>query len=241
MLFRSYPDTNFTTPMTRFPGTPRSSLRQPFRRAALGVAVLLACLGSSSRVQAASRLEFISSPASWIGAGESVSVGTDNGFEIKSWNSDPSDVFFSVDNFLHANEGVDAPRWWQLRLSAPSGALLRPGAYPEASRFQDESVPGLDFFGEGRSNVWLSGSFDVLESTYSELGNLESFAADFLQYDELDPNAWIKGSIRFNSDLAIALEPEPYTPPEKPIWGPFDGEWSGGILPVIDPPFFQDD
>ena len=55
----------------------------------------------------------------------------------------------------------------------------------------------------------VSGSFNILEVTYDVSGEVLTFAADFVQYDELIPAWWNVGSIRYNSDIPINAIPEP--------------------------------
>ncbi|MEB3243618.1 MAG: hypothetical protein VKO44_08275 [Cyanobacteriota bacterium] len=198
---------------------------------ALALAVPLA--GWLPPAKAATVFSFISSPYSSIGASESVSVGPDNGFEITPWNYDNKTLYFNISDF-RSNPDYWLARWWSLRFTGPVDVELAPGVYADAARFADEgSSGGLDFSGNGRGVNSLTGSFTIWEFSHADDGTLLSFAADFLQYDNGHPDAWNKGAIRYNSDVAIDLTPEPYTPlPAPPSLD--------DPLAVIDPPVVEE-
>ena len=106
-------------------------------------------------------------------------------------------------------------QWWYLDLAVPEGQLLAPGLYTNATRYPFElsDAAGLSLFGDGRGDNTSTGYFDILEIAYS--GNqLMSLAADFVQYDEFNPQSISSGSIRFNSNIPIntSAAPEPTTP-----------------------------
>ena len=196
----------------------------------IACALALPLAGSLQPAQAATLLSFLSSPYSWVGGGETVSAGPANGFEIGV----QGDPFTMLDFRVIEPWTPDGWRWWYLRLAAPEGANLAVGSYANATRwpFQETTAPGLDFSGNGRGNNRLTGSFNILESNVADDGIL-SFAVDFLQYDEEITNWWIKGAIRYNSEVPVNLTPEPivvdppidlgYTPDPYPY------------LPIIDP------
>ena len=108
------------------------------------------------------------------------------------------------------------------------------GSYANATRwpFQETTAPGLDFSGNHRGNNRLTGSFNILESNVADDGTF-SFAVDFLQYDEESTNAWIKGAIRYNSEVPVNLTPEPIVvdPPIDMGYNPDPYPY----LPIIDP------
>ncbi len=172
----------------------------------LACALALPLAGSLQPAQAATLLSFISSPYSYVGGGETVSAGPDNGFDIGVQGDPLTMLSFSVIEPWTP----DGSRWWYLRLAAPEGANLSVGSYANATRwpFQETTAPGLDLSGNGRGNNRLTGSFNILESNVADDGTF-SFAVDFLQYDEESTNAWIKGAIRYNSDVPVNLTPEP--------------------------------
>ena len=190
-------------------------------------ALALPLAGSLQPAQAATSLSFLSSPYSYVGGGETVSAGPDNGFDI-GVHGDP----FTMLSFSIAEpwtpEGLS--RYWNLELAAPEGASLSVGSYANATRwpFQETKAPGLTFSGNYRGNNRLTGSFNILESNVADDGTF-SFAVDFLQYDEESTNAWIKGAIRYNSEVPVNLTPEPIVVDPR-ILEPWPGE------SIIDPP-----
>jgi hypothetical protein len=130
-------------------------------------------------------------------------------------------------------------RYWNLELAAPKDASLSVGSYANATRwpFQETTTPGLTFSGNYRGNNRLTGSFNILESNVADDGTF-SFAVDFLQYDEESINAWIKGAIRYNSDLPVNLTPEPIVvdPPIDLGYNPDPYPYPPIIDPIIEDP-----
>jgi hypothetical protein len=196
----------------------------------IACALALPLAGSLQAAQAATLLSFLSSPYSWVGGGETVSAGPANGFEIGV----QGDPFTMLEFRVIEPWTPDGWRWWYLRLAAPEGANLAVGSYANATRwpFQETTAPGLDFSGNGRGNNRLTGSFNILESNLADDGTF-SFAVDFLQYDEESSNAWLKGAIRYNSEVPINLTPEPIVvdPPIDLGYNPDPYQY----LPIIDP------
>ncbi len=165
--------------------------------------------GAFQPSQAATSFSYISSPYSWVGLGEAVTVREEDGF---AFTASPSSIglSFAINDF-DSNPDPWSARWWTLDLYAAADQPLSIGSYTGAVRFpfNEPGTPGLSFTGNGRGNNTLTGSFQVLDATVADDGTLLSFAADFVQYDEGWQNWWNKGSIRFNSDLPILLTPEP--------------------------------
>ena len=192
----------------------------------IACALALPLAGSLQPAQAATLLSFLSSPYSWVGGGETVSAGPANGFEIGV----QGDPFTMLEFRVIEPWTLEGWRWWYLRLAAPEGASLSVGSYANATRwpFQETTAPGLTFSGNHRGNNRLTGSFNILESNVADDGTF-SFAVDFLQYDEESTNAWIKGAIRYNSEVPVNLTPEPIVVDPR-ILEPWPGE------SIIDPP-----
>lgn len=190
-------------------------------------ALTLPLAGSLQPAQAATSLSFLSSPYSYVGGGETVSAGPDNGFDIGVYGDPFTMLGFSIAESW-TPEGLS--RYWNLELAAPQGASLSVGSYANATRwpFQETTAPGLTFSGNYRGNNRLTGSFNILESNVADDGTF-SFAVDFLQYDEESTNAWIKGAIRYNSEVPVNLTPEPIVVDPR-ILEPWPGE------SIIDPP-----
>ena len=159
-------------------------------------------------------LYYTSSPESWVGHGETVTVTPAEGFQFTAQPNFDNGVSFAINDFL-TNPDFQKTRWWYLDFAAPFSALLTVGFYDHATRFpfQDAENPGLDFSGNGRGNNMLTGFFEVLEAVYAADGSVLKFAADFTQFDEGFANWWNRGSIRFNSDIPLIISqvPEPAT------------------------------
>jgi len=204
-------------------------------------ALALPLAGSLQQAQAATLLSFLSSPYSFVGGGETVSAGPDNGFDIGVQGDPFTMLRFNVAE-PWTSEGLS--RYWNLELAAPQGASLAVGFYANATRwpFQETTAPGLTFSGNYRGNNRLTGSFNVLESTITDDGTF-SFAVDFLQYDEESTNAWIKGAIRYNSEVPINLTPEPIVvdPPIDLGYNPDPYPFPFPYPPIIDPIFEDPD
>jgi hypothetical protein len=177
-----------------------------------------------------------------VGRGETVSAGPDNGFDISVLGDQFTPITQITQITSTLNLTITEPwtlygwRSWHLRLTAPEGASLAVGSYANAtlSSFKDATAPGLDFSGNHRGNNRLTGSFNILESNVADDGTF-SFAVDFLQYDEESTNAWIKGAIRYNSEVPINLTPEPIVvdPPIDLGYNPDPDPYP--YLPIIDP------
>jgi len=165
------------------------------------------CVGQA---EAATEFFYTSSPQSWVGGGETVSVTPLAGFAFTTARNFDNGVSFSINDFS-TNPNFQLTRWWYLDFAAPADAPLAVGTYQGATRwpFQAAANPGLSFSGNGRGNNTLTGSFNVLEVTYGAGGSVMSFAADFVQYDEGFQSWWNIGSIRFKSDVPITAVPEP--------------------------------
>jgi len=138
--------------------------------------------GSLQPAQAATSLAFLSSPYSYVGGGETVSAGPDNGFDIGVHGDPFTTLSFSIAE-PWTPEGLS--RYWNLERAAPEGASLSVGSYANATRWplQETTAPGLAFSGNYRGNNILTGSFNILESSVSDDGTF-SFAVDFVQYYE---------------------------------------------------------
>ncbi len=144
---------------------------------------------------------FTSSQSSWVGGGLTETITPQQGYTFTEQNNG-NDLDFSITDF-------PAGEWWYLDFIGPNSTRVTPGLYANATRYPFQgSGPGLSFVGDGRGDNQLTGYFNVLQATYNTSGQLQSFAADFVQYDEGNLSAWNDGSIRFNSTIPI---PEPST------------------------------
>src|SRR4051812_33799842 len=159
-------------------------MRQRFRghRLLAVVSLWIAAFALSSRCDAANIISYTSSPTSWVGHGETRTVTSDDGA-----------IFFAKRYFEYANYTnslwfqVDTQSEdWGFNFVGPNATLPVVGFYPNAQRWPFESPghPGLAFSANSRGDNTLTGEFTVLQAAYDENGNISSFAADFVQYDE---------------------------------------------------------
>jgi len=153
---------------------------------------------------------YTSSPSSWVGNGETVTVTPSDGFDFNVSRNYDQGISFAINDFAH-NPDFWSTRWWYLDFAGPMNTPLQVGYYGNATRFpfQNSSDPGLSFIGNGRGNNELTGYFDVLEVGYGGSDNVLSFAADFVQYDEGFQDWWNRGSVRYNSSIPVTVVPEP--------------------------------
>lgn len=177
--------------------------------------ILFACaLVFDSQVAAApvTGLYYTSSATSWVGNGETISVGPSDGFNFSVNRNFDQGISFAINDFA-TNPNFSSTRWWYLDFAAPFNQTLQTGHYSNATRFpfQQFDTPGLTFSGNGRGDNQLSGFFDVLEISYGAGGDVLSFAANFTQFDENITDWWNRGSVRFNSNIALLAVPEPHS------------------------------
>jgi len=110
---------------------------------------------------------------------------------------------------------------WDVDFASANGSILTPGLYLNATRYPfnfsaDPASNGIGFEGGGAGYNADLGEFLVLQANYSSSG-IVSFAADFIQEGDGDPNARNFGSIRINSDIPLdtpATVPETLAVPE---------------------------
>ncbi|HSH95701.1 MAG TPA: putative Ig domain-containing protein, partial [Roseimicrobium sp.] len=101
--------------------------------------------------------------------------------------------------------------WWSIDTAAAGNVPLTLGAYVGATRFpfQDSGTPGLTWSGSGRGDNQSLGAFNVLDIQYGAGSTITSFAADFVQFDELSTSSWNIGSIRYNSTVPVTYQSAP--------------------------------
>ena len=177
---------------------------------------ILMCLAQSSF--AAMILSFESSEQSWVGQGESYAVSPSDGYIFSGGESRfDNSLSFRIAS-LNSPFGPDWDpasgdpyNYWTLDLAAPFDQLLDVGLYDNAARypFQDDAQPGLTFSGNHRGNNQNSGFFEILEISFDGIGDISSLAVDFTQYGETNPDWWINGQLRFNSDIPLKPVPLP--------------------------------
>ena len=82
--------------------------------------------------------------------------------------------------------------------------------------FQPNDGAGMYFDGMERGDNSLHGTVQVLGVSFDSSGKVNSFAADFEQWDEYIPGAWNRGSIRYNYEAMMIVPTDPLTPTPEP-------------------------
>lgn len=178
------------------------------------LAAVIAFSVASTASLASMILSFDSSELSWVGQGESHTVTPGDGYIFSGGEHRfDNSLRFAVAS-LNSPFGPDwDPRsgerynYWHLSLAAPFDQVLGLGYYDNTARypFQNDDQPGLTFSGNHRANNRNSGHFEILEIVFDGIGNVTSLAVDFTQYGETNPDWWINGKLRFNSNVPISL------------------------------------
>jgi hypothetical protein len=164
-------------------------------------------------------LFYTSAPHSWIGGGQTVTALPTDGFtfDITSGparailgDSATDYLTIGIKNYSTALPWYLEP-WWNVSFAMPMGQTLAAGTYAGVTEFpfQPTNAAGLRFEGNGRADDQITGGFQILEIDFDGAGQVDSFAADFLQNDETHSDWWNVGSIRYNSDAPLAATPEP--------------------------------
>lgn len=169
-----------------------------------------ALMSFTGQAAAATEFYFTSSPTSWVGEGQTVSVSPSSGFYFTPSRTFDNGASFTIYELATDPEGQYL-KLWNLDFSAPFGENLSVGNYDDASRwpFHEFSKPGLALSSNFRGSNTLTGSFKILEVSYAASGDILTFAADFMQYEDGIKDDWVGGSIRYNSSIAISTIPEP--------------------------------
>jgi hypothetical protein len=173
------------------------------KRLILAVLAMLGWLFINEPLKAADILYFTSSPTSWVGAGQTLTLTSPATAFSASRYFDQG----AYTNSVHLSAGGGGG--YNLALVGPNYTLPTVGFYPDATRWPFMgSGAGLAFTSPGRGDNTLTGYFKVLQADYDVSGNIVSFAVDFKQYDEGVTANWVSGSFRYNSNIPI---PEPAT------------------------------
>lgn len=183
-------------------------------------ACALISLCSTSSAYSATMTEFNivdSSSTSWVARGyQDYTVSPELGWTFTPSENFDNGVSFNITGSELPGTTVDQ---WRLDFAAPFEEQLTPGVYNDFQRFpfQEDNLPGMGFSSTGRSDNKASGSFEVLEISYDDLGELLSFAADFTHYGTENPDNFAMGEIRFNSeaDEVTVTDPGGTTVPES--------------------------
>lgn len=88
---------------------------------------------------------------------------------------------------------------WEVRFSAPNGATLAKGLYPDYQRynFNEPGHAGLSFFGGGKATT-DAGDFEILDIAYDQAGELKSLALNFSHYPYGDQSRFAFVELRYN-------------------------------------------
>jgi hypothetical protein len=135
---------------------------------------------------------FVSSTQSWVGQGHSLFAASTNGYNISLNQSSSNNLLFNITATKTPSTN------WQVQFSTTNDSFAV-GVYSNAVR-AGQGPARLVFGGMARGDNASDGAFNVLDATYSGT-QLVSFAADFIQFDNDDTNAWNEGSIRYNSTI----------------------------------------
>lgn len=158
---------------------------------------LLTAAGTIPPAHAATFFSFTSSPTAWVGKGQT--------FNFSTVTATRTGNLGLYTDSVHFKGGA-----YEFVIVGPNLTLPQVGYYPAAKRwpFMD-SAPGMSLSGDGRGDNRLSGWFHVLQAEYDSTGQPAAFAVDFTQYDEEIVTKWVRGSIRFNSDIPAPGPPPP--------------------------------
>ncbi|MCG8041158.1 MAG: hypothetical protein AB2688_18715 [Candidatus Thiodiazotropha taylori] len=153
---------------------------------------------ASSALQAETTITLNSDAGDYIGQGESY-VYTDENSVIQYSRNYDNGITVRINNLPGAPSD-----WWTLNIAAPGDAEIQAGIYENATRFpfQDVTVPGLSFSGNGRGCNTLTGWFEVYSVSYDATGNVESLNMDFEQHCE-GGSAALHGSVNFNTTTPV--------------------------------------
>lgn len=150
---------------------------------------------SASVANPLTALFMISSEGDAIGNGKSKSYfeEEDGHFVVQS-ESGPVQIHFDSSN--------GTPFW--INFSAPKNQELEPGIYKNAEHFSQtaSSLPGFSLASGDKRCTESKGEFEILEVITDHDGQVEAFAANFIQRCEVGAPP-IFGTIRYNSTLPL--------------------------------------
>ncbi len=148
------------------------------------------------QAHAATVLSYASSPTSWIGEGES-----DVLTESANVTFTPSSLYWNgIQMWVEDTVNFDS---YFIVLFPPTGQSLAEGNYLNAERSPTAAVGGLDVSMKGHGSNVVAGQFRILELEVDGGGVPTKLAVDFVEYVEGVEADWVKGSIRYNSDVLV--------------------------------------
>jgi hypothetical protein len=142
---------------------------------------------------------FTSLPGSLVGQGQTVSVSEADGYSFSATLNANNSVSLTISSPVHT---------WNLSFAAPDNAPLTVNTYNNAQLYPNQSIgtPGMAFTTPGVTLNSIIGYFNVQNITFGPGNTIQSFDADFQQYDNGVSGNWSAGSIRF---VAANPVPEP--------------------------------
>jgi hypothetical protein len=163
------------------------------RVALLAVALMAVCVDSAaadgSAPAVSGRIVLTSDPDDPIGKGRRLSFPA-RAIELGTDASGAVDI------------RIDAAGYWRIGMSAPDGAHLERGVYPNAQRSADAVRPGLDVSGDGAGCGAGRGDFEVLGVEYGPHDYLQSLRATFEHHCH-----GLAPALRGEIDVAVAPPP----------------------------------
>jgi hypothetical protein len=109
----------------------------------------------------------------------------------------------------HVRFGIDAAdgSWWDGDFEAPSGDILAPGDYANATRYPFNGTgAGLDLSGNGRGCNQLTGKFKVTSIAFTSNATLRRFGATFEQHCEGEVPA-LRGTFEYRVPFGDTTAP----------------------------------
>ena len=169
-------------------------------------ALLLCCFSTFAFATPTTRFTVVdSSPTSWVARGlQDYTVSPNLGWAFDVSRNYDNGISFRITGPALPGTSVDL---WFMDFSAPFDNQLTTGFYNDFQRwpFQSADRPGLAFGSTGRLDNMASGFFEILEVSYSQSGDVLSFAADFTHYGETHTDRYAIAELRYNSTIV----PEP--------------------------------
>ncbi len=173
---------------------------KPFRLTAVLLGMLSAfSLATPALAQTVTSLSMTSDPGDYIGLGQTYFLTPIDGAFSAQVNYDGG---VSI-----AYQGFTPGDFWNLDFSAPNNVPLTQGTYLNATRFpfQLPGVPGLAVYGDGRGCNGDYGSFTVLQVVYGPSNTVTAFDATFEQHCESLTAPALRGEIRYNANVVLAV------------------------------------